>query len=344
MRQRPQRKIHPLLKVIFLLFLTLLFLAGSYGVRLFSQTKMAAHKTYDNKVVKKKYVNLAERKPFTALLLGTDTGALGRSEKGRTDTMILVTVNPKVKRTTMISIPRDTLSHVESEIYTGSTKINAQYTYNDVKGAVDAVTTLVNVPINYYALVNMSGLEQIVNAVGGVDVNVKFSWSDASAHGSFTKGPAHLNGQQALAYARMRHQDPQGDYGRQQRQQEIIASIAKQALSAKSLSNYSDLMASMSANLKTNLSFDELVRIANSYRSSFKTVKTDRLMGLGATINAASYQVPSTAELQRVSNLARGELGLSSTTLDNYNTKENALNAQNGFNWNSDSNPRYLLY
>ncbi|MFD1399371.1 LCP family protein [Lacticaseibacillus suilingensis] len=344
MSKHRHSKRHPLLRIFSLLVMTIVLLAGSYGVRIFSQTKVAVHKTYDNKVVKKKVVNLAEKKPFSVLLLGTDTGALGRSEKGRTDTMILVTVNPKANRTTMISIPRDTLSHVQSSSYTGATKINAQYTYNDVKGAVDSVTTMFNVPINYYALVNMGGLEKIVDAVGGVNVNVAFSWSDPYSQGSFTKGPAHLNGKQALAYARMRHQDPAGDYGRQKRQQEVISAIVSQALSAQTFNNYGELMNSLADNLRTNLSFDELVTLVNQYRVAFENVTQDHLSEIGAYINTASYQVPSTAELQRVSNLARGELGLSSTTLDNYNTKENALNAQNGFSWNSDNNPRYLLY
>lgn len=344
MTERHHHKRHPILRIFSLLIMTLAMLAGSYGVRIYSQTKVAVHKTYDNKVVKKKVVNLAEKKPFSVLLLGTDTGALGRSEKGRTDTMILVTVNPKANRTTMISIPRDTLSHVDSTLYTGVTKINAQYTYKDLKGAVDAITALFNVPVNYYALVNMSGLEKIVDAVGGVDVNVAFSWSDPFSDGTFTKGPAHLNGQQALAYARMRHQDPTGDYGRQQRQQEVIAAIVSQALSATTLSNYGELMNSLADSLRTNLSFDELITLADQYRDSFQNVTQDHLSEIGAYINGQSFQVPSTAELQRVSNLARGGLGLAGTPLDNYNTKENALNAKNGFNWKNDNNPRYIVY
>lgn len=343
MRIRRYQRNHPILRIFLLLIMTIVMMMCGYGVRIYSQTKVAVHKTYDNKVVKKKVVNLAAKKPFSVLLLGTDTGALGRSEKGRTDTMILVTVNPKANRTTMVSIPRDTLSYVQSSLFTGATKINSQYTYNDVKGAVDAVTTMFNVPINYYALVNMGGLEQIVDAVGGVDVNVAFSWSDPYSQGTFSKGPAHLNGQQALAYARMRHQDPTGDYGRQKRQQEVVAGIVKQALSATTLSHYGELMDSLSDNLRTNLSFNELVTLANDYRDSFKTITQDHVSEIGTYINLQSFQVPSTVELQRVSDLVRGELGLPIVVLDNYNTKSNARNAQNGFNWNSEVNPRYLV-
>lgn len=94
-----------------------------------------------------------------------------------------------------------------------------------------SVSQLLNVPINYYATINMGGLKQIVNAVGGVTItsplNVSFD------HVTVTKGKHHLNGTQALAYTRMRYQDPRGDYGRQLRQQQVMrAVLAKLAQNA----------------------------------------------------------------------------------------------------------------
>ncbi|KRN25835.1 LCP family protein [Lacticaseibacillus camelliae] len=342
---RSQHHRHPLAKVIVLLALTVVFLAGGYALRLYAQTKNALDTTYDNHTAKKTHVDLSKQKPFSVLLLGTDTGGLGRSDKGRTDTMILVTVNPQKKRTTMVSIPRDTMSHVASSDYTGVTKINSAYTYGGTKLAQATVKDLINVPINYYALVNLDGLEKIVDAVGGVDVNVAFSWTDPHVGSyKFTKGKMHLDGKAALAYARMRHEDPEGDYGRQKRQQEVIEQVVKKVLSAKSLSRYSSLMQTLSSDLRTNLSFDELVTLATNYRGAFTDVREDSLKGDGAYIGAAAYQVPSTTELQRISDLARAELGLSKTPLDNYNTKQNQLNTNAGFNWEDGSNPAYHVY
>ncbi|WP_203624146.1 MULTISPECIES: LCP family protein [unclassified Lacticaseibacillus] len=342
---RSHQRRHPLGKIVVLLILTVAFLAGGYALRLYAQTKTALDTTYDNQTVKKAQVDLSKQKPFSVLLLGTDTGGLGRSDKGRTDTMILVTVNPQQKRTTMISVPRDTMTHVASSDYTGVTKINSAYTYGGTAMAVSAVKDLINVPINYYALVNLDGLEKIVDAVGGVDVNVAFSWTDPHVGSyQFTKGPMHLDGKEALAYARMRHEDPEGDYGRQKRQQEVIVQVVKKVLSTKTLSSYSSLMKTLSSDLRTNLSFDELVTLATNYRGAFTNVKKESLQGDGVYIGDAAYQVPSTKELQRVSDLGRAELGLAKTTLDNYNTKQNEANTNAGFDWNNGNNPYYHVY
>ncbi|MCX2455947.1 LCP family protein [Lacticaseibacillus nasuensis] len=347
-RTRSRRELTPHMMMWRLIWLTVIMafvLVTGYGVRLYAQTENAVKGTYQpttktTKVTKK---NIEATKPISILLMGTDTGALGRTDKGRTDTMIVATINPKQKRTTMVSIPRDTYVQIQGGTVQGD-KINAAYTYNGTDGAISTVSKLLAVPINYYVLVNMTGLRKIVDAVGGVDVNVAFSWTDPQHVGNyqFTKGPMHLNGAQALAYARMRYLDPEGDYGRQKRQQEVIEGIVKNALSAGTLSNYSTLMKSLSSAIQTNLTFDEIKSIATGYSSSAKTFNQKTLKGTGAMVNGASLQLPSTPELQSVSDLLRGELGLSKTTLNNYSTKENAANA-NTFNFSTGAGT-YTLY
>ena len=331
---------------IAMILLTLVMLVAGYAVRIYSQTKTAVDKTYDpvsTKAAAKS--NITGTKPISILLLGTDTGEFGRQYTGNTDTMIVVTINPKTKKTTMTSIPRDTLAEIVDGKGAQAQKINAAYNANGNEAAMKTVEKLLNIPINYYVTVNMAGLEKIVDAVGGIDVNVAFTWSDAYVGNyTFTKGPMHLNGAQALAYARMRHSDPQGDYGRQQRQREVITQIVKTALSAKSLSNYSTLMDSLSNSMRTSLKFDDMVAIGEKYASCIKNVSQTTVEGIGVYINESSYQVPTTAELQKVSDKIRTSLGLQKETLDNYNTKQNAYNTANGFNWDDGNNPVYTLY
>lgn len=339
-RTRSRKNITPKMMMWRLIWLTVMMvfvLVSGYGVRLYAQSEKAANDAYvPTKNSTTKAANIQATKPISILLMGTDTGALGRSDKGRTDTMIVVTINPKKKRTTMVSIPRDTYVQIQGGTATSSDKINAAYTYNGTDGAIKTVSKLLNVPINYYVLVNMTGLKKIVDAVGGVDVNVAFSWTDPQHVGNykFTKGPMHLNGAQALAYARMRYVDPEGDYGRQKRQQEVIRGVVKNALSAGTLSNYSSLMKSLSSAIQTNLKFSEIKAIATGYSSSAKTFTQKQLKGTGAMVNGASLQLPSTTELQSISNLLRGELGLSKETLNNWSTQENAANA-NTFNFST---------
>lgn len=113
---------------------------------------------------------------------------------------------------------------------------------------------LINVPIDYYVTINMGALSKIVDAVGGVDVDVPFSFQYDWRN--FKKGPMHLNGVEALAYSRMRYQDPDYDYGRQKRQQQVIKGIVKSAMSLKTLGNFEKIMKTLSGSVATNMSFE----------------------------------------------------------------------------------------
>src|SRR5699024_9901892 len=99
------------------------------------------------------------KKRFAVLLMGTDTGALHRTEKrGRTDTMILAVVNPAKKHYTLVSIPRDTMAQMIGTDEFGVEKINAAYEIGGARMAMDTVSELINVPVKYYAVVNMGGI------------------------------------------------------------------------------------------------------------------------------------------------------------------------------------------
>ena len=135
---------------------------------------------------------LAERKPVSILLLGTDTGALGRNYKGRTDTMIIMTLNPQKKTTTIVSLPRDMKVNLAAYPDDSPAKINAAYTYGGVKESVKTVQKHFDIPI---------------------DVKSPLTFDYEGVH--FQKGQTyHLNGSNALKLSRMRYDDPQGDYGR----------------------------------------------------------------------------------------------------------------------------------
>ncbi|WP_461214045.1 LCP family protein [Lacticaseibacillus sp. GG6-2] len=344
--RKPRKPRRRLGHYVVMIVLTLLVLVAGYAVRLYSQTKNAVDKTYDPvSTTAAAQSDISGKKPLSILLMGTDTGEFGRQYKGNSDTMIVVTINPKTKRTTMTSIPRDTLAQIIGGNNAGAQKINAAYNAGGNEAAMKTVTKLLNVPINYYVTVNMAGLEKIVDAVGGIDVNVPFSWTDTDSGGyKFTKGAMHLDGKHALSYARMRHQDPQGDYGRQKRQRQVITQITKKVLSAGSLSNYSTLMDSLSSSMRTSLTFADMVAIGEKYGDCIKNIKQTTLQGLGVYIDGSSYQVPKTEELQKVSDQIRAELGLDQATLDNFNTKQNKYNTNHGFNWNDGFNPVYTLY
>ncbi|WP_409021554.1 LCP family protein [Dellaglioa sp. P0083] len=309
---------HPILWTLLIIMILGIASGGVYAYSVFTHTEDTVAKTY-KKTKAKKLRNvssiLSEKKPFSILLMGTDTGALGRSDTGRTDTMIVATVNPTTNKTTLTSIPRDTQVKIDGS-NESSSKINSAYTYGGKDGSTSAVNTvqnLLDIPIDYYMLINMNGLKKIVDTVGGVDVKPLLSFKLEGTH--YKKGETiHLNGKQALAYTRMRHSDPLGDYGRQKRQKQIITAITGKAKSVNSLANYKKLLKTIDGNMVTDLSFNDMLTIETNYSAATESIHSDFLQGVSTDVDGLSYEVPTSTEKKRVSNAIRSQLGLNKST------------------------------
>lgn len=338
---------NPFLKVLGLVLLIALFVVGSYGFRLYAQAQSSLDKTFRPLDGQPTSAKISQSKPVSILLLGVDTTDNGvrdteENYKGNSDTMIIVTVNPKTKKTTMVSIPRDTMTQIWKSANNNTKKIqkiNSAYNIGTENSAVVTTEKLTNVPIDYYVKVDFNSLEKIVNSVGGVDVDVPFSFSYGDygqTPSNFTKGEMHLNGKQALDYARMRHDDPDGDYGRQKRQRQIISAIIKSAASAKTFTHFKDVLDSISDSMTTNLSFNDMQTMFFNYRGAAKSIASDHLQGYGQMVGDVSYELAPTKEIQRVSDKLRKQLELPEETVNNEETKLNRLNQQRGFSFNYD--------
>lgn len=308
-----QPKKHRGLKwTIFIVLLILITGGAAYGIHAYFVARDTFQATYQKGDTNKlRNVNqvIKDGKPLSILLLGTDTGALGRHDTGRTDTIIVATVNAQKKTAYLTSIPRDTNVTLQG----GTQKINAAYTLGGAPMAVDTVQNLLDVPIDFYALVNMGGLEKMVNAVGGVDLKPLLTFSYGHAH--VVKGrQTHLNGKQALDYSRMRETDPLGDYGRQKRQRQVIQKLLIKAMGIGSIPRYQSILTSLKGNLKTDLTFDDLIAIRGKYGDATHHIKSQTLQGQDAMIDNLSYQVPTATEIARVSTNIRRSLGLAKST------------------------------
>lgn len=106
---------------------------------------------------------LATKKPINILLLGTDTGALGRDWRGRTDTIMMLSINPNSNKTTIVSIPRDSNAIFPDYSSYGVAKINAAYTLGGVSETIKTLDKYYSVPIDGYILINMGGLEKAIS-------------------------------------------------------------------------------------------------------------------------------------------------------------------------------------
>lgn len=245
------------------------------------QNKMLAFKQVDG-ADQLRHPDLDDKDPFCILLLGVDER---EGDRGRSDTMILLALQPASESAIAISIPRDTrVLMPNSETYD---KINHAYAFGGTPHSVAAVERLFGIPIAYYMKTNMEGLVDIVNTVGGVDVDNqrKFDYEGLS----FPLGNQHLNGKEALAYIRMRKLDPQGDIGRTQRQRQVLSSAVDRVVSIRSLSKLPQLLSQLSKDVRTNLTSQDMLSLAKEYRPVIQSVDTLNVQGFGKTINGVYY-------------------------------------------------------
>lgn len=253
-------------------------------------------------------------KPVSIMLLGTDTGEFGRDYKGRTDTIMIMTLDPAKKTSHVVSFPRDMKVNLPDYPDYSPAKINSAYTYGGVKELSTVMDRYFEVPINGYILVNMGGLVKAIDQVGGIEVTSPLTFDYEGYH--FTKGKkVHMNGKKALQFGRMRYDDPKGDYGRQERQRLVIMALLKKSASYKAILN-KDFLHSMSSQMQTNLSFDDLTKLAMDYRDSSNTVVTDHVQGSNDNEDGVAFQSVSLKERQRISDILRPALGLKKVTLD----------------------------
>lgn len=217
---------------------------------------------------------ISEKKPVSVLLLGIDRR---EGEQGRSDSIIVMTLNPNTDRSAMLSIPRDTKTEIVGRDM--QDKVNHAYAFGGAEMATASVEKLLGIPIDYVAEVDMKGFKDAVDLFGGVEVNNAFAFT-SDGH-SFTTGPVRLTGDQALAYSRMRYEDPNGDFGRQERQRQVISAIVNKGVDEISIAKFNNMLEVLGNNAKTNITFQELRTLSMEYMPAFKNQDVLRLEGSG---------------------------------------------------------------
>ncbi|MDR1012842.1 MAG: LCP family protein [Lactobacillales bacterium] len=358
-------------KKIFLIVLSILAvfeaIAAGVGLKLYIDAKKVMNKTYIQikRKSKAKEEIIKATKPFSILLLGIDSGdALERDGGkwgGRSDSIILATVNPKSKQTTVVSFPRDLyveLDGPDDNEYTGmKDKINHAFARGEEGMSMDTVSKLMGAfPINYCIAINMIGMAELVDAVGGITIEAKFGTIDgkhldkvpvpddlaiskgmlesdeamnaweASAYGYdfpaifqwISEGKQKMNGRTALNYARFRH-DGDGTYGRDQRQRDVLQKLLEKLFSLNSFIKYKKIFKTVGSNVRTILNWNDLVRIRKTYPFSvFKKAVSLQLPGIGDTIDGVSYQLVPKNILLQAQNYMRQQMEFSvNTSLQN---------------------------
>lgn len=318
-------------KKIFLMSLAIVGLtlgAGLiYGASLLNFSTGAISKTFKQLNGEEEITPIDATEPLTILLMGVDMDQATRGgdwEGGRSDSMILVTVNPKTKETNMMSLTRDIMVEIaEANGESSGTveKLNHSYSYGQAPMAIATIEKMMDITIDRYIEINMDGLVELVDAVGGIEVNntLGFPISISEHEPAYTSivqpGKQLVNGDQALVYARMRYDDPEGDIGRQRRQREVITAIIKKLLQLDGLTQYKKILTAISNNMRTNIEISPAtIPSLLGYKDSVSKLNSYQLRGVDQMVDEIYYQLPTSEHLLEMQNILKKSIGLEEKT------------------------------
>lgn len=266
---------------------------------------------------KAKAVSNITNTPFNVLISGSDTRG-GFDENGRSDVIMVATVNPKTGTVLLTSVPRDFYVTTACDAGDGCQEgALDKITHTGIHGTNTTKRTvekLLGIEINYTFKVGFDTVTDIVNAVGGIDVNVEPGYAVNKFHClegfSVHEGVNHLNGEQALAYARERYAYSEGDRQRTKNQQQVLMGIVDKITSPAIVTNYASIMDSMSNTFSTTMSNDEISDLIKYQLNSNSKWKMEQYMvnGTGDTLmcaelgDAASVMVPDQSTVTTAKN------------------------------------------
>lgn len=264
---------------------------------------------------------------ISILIMGVDESEKRASAYGeaiRTDALMLLTLNKDDKSMKLLSIPRDTRVYIESR--KRMDKITHAHVFGGVESTVNTVEEFLDIPVDYYVKFNFNSFIEIVDSLGGIDVDVPVSFTEQDSNDKqgaikIEKGYQHLNGEQALALARTRHID--SDMMRGQRQQLVLEAILQKALSVQSINKLPDLLDAIAGNFTTNLTFDDMYTIAKNMALAPLQLEKLQVAGDDKYIDGIYYYQPDMDSVLTISNTLRQHIGLSPTTMTNLTKNRN---------------------
>lgn len=233
--------------------------------------------------------------PFYMILIGTDEAEDSTEDMHRSDTNIVVRIDPAKNQATMVSIPRDTKIDIDGY---GTNKFNAAYAYGGAAGTIREANQLLGIEISHYAEVNFGKLKELVDAVGGVDVEVTERVDDPDADGTtahpewprviIEEGEQHLDGNQALVFARSRAY-PDGDFTRTANQRKLIAALAEKILSMP-LAKLPGIVQTAAGGITTDMSVTDLYSLATQFQDGGELSMTSCMVpSITGMYKSASY-------------------------------------------------------
>lgn len=230
------------------------------------------------------------------VVMGCD---IREGDVGRSDTLFVVMMDPDKKDASFLSVPRDTRVRIQGH---GWDKINAAFTYGGPELTRDTVQKLLGIRVDNYVVVDFQGFKELIDAIGGVDINVEKRMYYYDPYADFRidlrPGLQHMDGKTAIQYVRYR--DEEGDIGRIRRQQKFILAIYKQITSKDIIARVPGTTRQIMAMIKTDLSLQEMVELGKELHDMMKgnELKMAMVPGRPEYIDGISYWIPDIPKLR----------------------------------------------
>ncbi len=278
-------------KVIFIIFcililITLIFLLKFLGIFPFSSDILSCNR-----------INI--------LIVGCDE----IENNGRADTIVFLSISPKIKDVLILSIPRDTRVEIPER---GMDKINHAYAFGGKKLISRTVSLFLDVPIHFYAIVDFNGFVNIIDELGGVEIDVEKEMHYVDKAGGLNinlhPGKQILNGEKSLQYIRFRH-DKLGDLGRIKRQQKLALAVIEKMMNFDSITKIPQISEEMKGYIETDIKVQDAVALANLFKGiNQEEFKIETIQAKPVYIEGISYLEPDIEEVrQRVKSLIYGK-------------------------------------
>lgn len=289
-RERPKKKrrIWPWVLVI------LCFLGAAVAGAMFASSSLIDKNTAD----KVEEGLLTAKDKSTIMIMGVDER---EDDVGRSDTLMIATVDPKRSRAALLSIPRDTRVKIAGH---GWDKINAAYAYGGERLTQRTVEDFLGVNMDHYVIINTHAFQKIIDAIGGIDIDVEKRmyyedpWDDDGGLViDLRPGMQHMDGKTAVTYVRYR--DEEGDIGRIKRQQKFMAACMEKITSPAIIPKLPAVIREVLGSVKTDLSMRQLLEFAGTLKEAQRNgLKTDMVPGRPLYIDGISYWIPEVEKLR----------------------------------------------
>ena len=295
-QKKPKRNFLPII------FLVLCFAASALAGAMFASSSLLDEENPVRRIVEQdnREELIKAKDKATVLIMGVDKR---EDDVGRSDTMMIATIDPRLDQATLLSVPRDTRVKIRGR---GYDKINAAYAYGGVDLAKSTVENFLGITIDHYVQIDTNSFVKIIDAIGGVDIDVEKRmfyedpWDD---NGGLVidlyPGQQHMDGKTAVTYVRYR--DSEGDIGRVKRQQAFMTACMNKVTSPEIVPRIPKIVREIIDAVDTDMSLRQLLELAGALKAAAQNgLETDMVPGYPLYIDDISYWIPD-VEMMRIS-------------------------------------------